>query len=385
MRFAERRRVLDWAVAAIIVVTPFAAAAEPDVLDWLAKDPGSEAARRAVRNSIDVTSNRTYRAKLAVAYCLACRYAGEWEEATRTRLYLDRDHSRSPYLRYLDPSRTEDVCPHCLGVKSAEYTCKKCRGNGDCTSCKGTGQKTIAGFDGKAPGPCGVCHGSGECKVCRGAGKHPSVCKVCAGEGTRNSKSKLHAALQALVHGVEAPVGPATQSAANPIVAVLAHLDALPEIYRAADTTLKKETVFKAHVAPLPGMFKGQTMTLTSKIKDVTGSGGGRVHVATTGFQELAEIKSPDSGIGLHKGSALHILMSRDEAARFSPGQEIVVTGRLEYRPGYRSDVAVNYARDLPVLHIRFIQGSDRKDVGQVLMTDYTCNIGDKRYRSPFR
>ncbi|MDA0323441.1 MAG: hypothetical protein O2923_12110 [Verrucomicrobia bacterium] len=380
-------QILCRGVCTALVIATFAlpARAEVDVLDWLAQDPKSEGARRAIKESIKASSNRTERAKLAVAYCLACRYVGDWEEASRAQVFVNRDHNGNPYLRYLDPSRTEDVCTHCLGEKMADYTCKTCTGRSVCASCKGTGEKALGGFDRNGPGPCGVCQGSGECRACDGTGTTRSGCRTCLGKGTHHSKTRTYTSLQALVHDVEAPVASATAPGSNPIVAALAHLDALPDAYRSADTTLKKESVFKTYVDSLPQKFKRQTLTLTSTIKDVKTSNGGQVYVATTGFREIGELKSAESGIGLHKGRALHILMSNDEAAGLSPGQEIAVTGRLEYRRGYRSDVAVNYARDFPVLHMRLIDGSGRKDIGQIYMTDYTCKIGDKRYRSPFK
>lgn len=386
IKYDDLRRLCRGVCTALVIATfALPARSEIGILDWLAKDPENEGARRAVKESIEASSNRTERAKLAVAYCLACRYIGDWEEASRAQGFVDRDYEESPYAQYLDPSRTEDVCAHCLGDRRAEYACKTCRGRSVCTSCKGTGEKAFGGFDGDGSMPCGVCHGSGECRACDGTGKTRSGCRTCLGKGTIASKTRMYTSLQALVYDVEAPIGSSTAPGSNPIVAALEHLDALPDAYRAADTALKKERAFKTCVDSLPRKFKRQTLTLTSTIKDVKASHGGQVYVATTGFREIVELKSVESGISLHKGSALHILMSNDEAARLSPGEELTVTGRLHYRAGYRSDVAANYARDFPVLHMRLIHGSERLDIGQIYMMDYICKIGDTRYRSPFK
>ena len=118
IKYDDLQRLCRGVCTALVIATfALPARSEIGILDWLAKDPENEGARRAVKESVKASSNRTERAKLAVAYCLACRYIGDWEEASRAQVFVDRDYEESPYAQYLDPSRTEDVCAHCLGVQ----------------------------------------------------------------------------------------------------------------------------------------------------------------------------------------------------------------------------------------------------------------------------
>ena len=78
----------------------------------------------------------------------------------------------------------KDDCEKCSGAGTKERRCYDCKGEGQCSVCKGSGETVRVGFDNNnETKPCRKCKGSGRCHKCGGEGSTREKCLSCSGTG----------------------------------------------------------------------------------------------------------------------------------------------------------------------------------------------------------
>lgn len=84
----------------------------------------------------------------------------------------------------------KDDCEKCSGAGTKEQRCYDCKGEGQCSVCKGSGETVRVGFDNNnETRPCRKCKGEGRCTKCGGEGSTKEKCFTCAGTGRVLSKT----------------------------------------------------------------------------------------------------------------------------------------------------------------------------------------------------
>ena len=138
------------------------------------------------------------------AQALAICYAGymlmnRTDMAEKAKAVLDRDCALSSYRQMLETNefmvvadcekcggagKTEEVCPDCRGVvpKWTRDVAPNMQNATLCSACNGAGSKP--GIGGKRI-LCAKCRGQGICTKCNGTGKVQVVCKACKDGKTR--------------------------------------------------------------------------------------------------------------------------------------------------------------------------------------------------------
>lgn len=81
-------------------------------------------------------------------------------------------------------------CQQCSGLGTKARSCNECRGNGQCSKCKGSGKTVSVGFDGhNTMKTCSKCKGNGRCPRCDGECSKKEKCMICMGAGKTLNKT----------------------------------------------------------------------------------------------------------------------------------------------------------------------------------------------------
>ena len=133
----------------------------------------------ALATSNDVDRQQAYLRASAVGL-IACGKADVYRKHVKGRLQNVAEFEAG----------LKDDCEKCSGVGTKERRCYDCKGEGQCSVCKGSGETVRVGFNNNnETKPCRKCKGSRRCPKCGGEGSTREKCLSCSGTGMVLSKT----------------------------------------------------------------------------------------------------------------------------------------------------------------------------------------------------
>jgi len=152
--------------------------------EQLAVTPGSKQLLAQFKEALKTETNTDDKVHHAVIYCLGCFYTGQMAEGDALRQSILEKFPSSPDSELLASKNLTATCGKCNGTGKQDISCHRCNNSGQCTICKGAGQKQYQGFKNSSEiKNCPGCNGTGKCKGCNGTGQAKTSCLGCRGQG----------------------------------------------------------------------------------------------------------------------------------------------------------------------------------------------------------
>ncbi|MGK0256963.1 MAG: hypothetical protein ACI96M_000391 [Candidatus Azotimanducaceae bacterium] len=144
--------------------------------------------------------DQTQNAEALCLYYLRARQAGRSEEALKLwRLMNANDDRERQHFRKMVQACVSE-CQFCSGTGHTKSKCRRCKGAGRCTVCKGRGERAIPRVSGRdRVVRCTTCNATGGCKSCAGNGSMKTGCTTCGTRGKVPDAGKLASLYDSLI------------------------------------------------------------------------------------------------------------------------------------------------------------------------------------------
>ena len=225
----------------------------------LSADPSDKQLLAQYKASLKTETNTVDKVHHAVIYCLGCFFTGQMAEGDALRQSILEKFPLNPEAELLATKSLTATCDQCNGTGKQDSPCRRCNNSGQCTICKGAGQKQYQGFNNSSEiKNCPGCNGTGKCKDCNGTGQVKVLCSQCSGKGVVFSKEMVGKLYVSLLNPDALETVPPSQSHNN----------------RSKSEMTDAEVIIKAANCQMTDMSIEEASNLLVRIHQITSSIG---------------------------------------------------------------------------------------------------------------